>query len=40
VPLAVFANDGEVEWMRASYRHAAAGDARNLTDTCRVNAPR
>jgi hypothetical protein len=40
VPFVVFANDGGLEWVKAMYKQAAAGDARNLAQSCRVNAPR
>jgi hypothetical protein len=39
-PFAVFAHDGGLDWVRATYRQAAAGDARNLAQSCRANAPR
>jgi hypothetical protein len=39
VPVAVFAHDGGLNWVRASYKQAAAGDPRNLIASCRANAP-
>jgi hypothetical protein len=39
VPFAVFANDGGLGWVRATYEQAAAGDPRNLIQSCRANAP-
>jgi hypothetical protein len=40
VPFAVFANDGGLDWIRAAYTQAAAGNPQNLVDSCRANAPR
>jgi hypothetical protein len=37
VPVVVYAHDGGLEWVRASYRQAAAGDIRNLAQSCRAN---
>jgi hypothetical protein len=31
--------DGGLNWVRASYKQAAAGDPRNLIASCRANAP-
>ena len=39
VPLAVFAHDGGLSWIRANYERAAAGDPRRLAQSCRANAP-
>jgi hypothetical protein len=39
VPFAVFAHDGGLNWVRANYKRAAAGDPRNLIQNCRANAP-
>ena len=39
VPFAVFAHDGGLDWVRATYEQAAAGDPRNLIQSCRANAP-
>ena len=39
-PFVAYAHDGGLNWIRASYRQAAGGDARNLTQSCRANAPR
>jgi hypothetical protein len=39
VPYAVFAHDGGLDWIRASYAQAAAGHPQNLIDSCRANAP-
>ena len=38
VPLAVFAHDGGLAWIRANYERAAAGDPRRLAQSCRANA--
>jgi hypothetical protein len=38
-PVAVFAHDGGLDWIRKAYREAAAGDVRNLAQRCRANAP-
>jgi hypothetical protein len=38
-PFVVFAHDGGLNWVRASYAEAAAGDDRNLSQSCRANAP-
>jgi hypothetical protein len=40
VPYAVFAHDGGLDWIRASYKAAAAGRPANLIQSCRANAPR
>lgn len=37
VPYEVFANDGGLEWIRATYAAAAAGHPQNLIDSCRAN---
>jgi hypothetical protein len=37
VPVVVYAHDGGLERVRASYRQAAAGDIRNLAQSCRAN---
>jgi hypothetical protein len=39
-PYEVFADDGGYQWVQAMYRKAAAGDTRDLRDSCRANAPR
>ncbi len=39
-PYAVFADDGGLEWLRATYAAAAAGHPANLRQSCRANAPR
>jgi hypothetical protein len=39
VPFAVFAHVGGLNWVRANYKRAAAGDPRNLIQSCRANAP-
>ena len=39
VPFVVFAHDGGLDWIRASYEQVAAGDPRNLISSCRANAP-
>ena len=38
-PDAVFADDGGLEWLRATYAQAAAGNPQRLVDRCRANAP-
>jgi hypothetical protein len=38
-PFVAFAHDGGLDRIRASYRQAARGDARNLAESCRANAP-
>ena len=38
-PFAVFAHDGGLDFVRATYEQAAAGDPRNLISSCRANAP-
>jgi hypothetical protein len=38
-PFAVYAHDGGLSWVRANYKRAAAGDPRNLIQSCRANAP-
>jgi hypothetical protein len=38
-PFVAYAHDGGLDWTRASYRQAAAGDPRNLIQSCRANAP-
>jgi hypothetical protein len=38
-PFAVFAHDGGLDFLRATYEQAAAGDPRNLISSCRANAP-
>ena len=37
VPFAVFAHDGGLDWIRAAYKQAAAGDPRNLIQSCQAN---
>jgi hypothetical protein len=39
VPFAVFAHDGGLNWVRAMYAKAAAGNPYNLIQSCRANAP-
>ena len=39
VPYAIFAHDGGLDWIRATYAAAAAGHPRNLIQSCRANAP-
>jgi hypothetical protein len=39
IPFVAFAHDGGLDWLRASYRQAAAGNVRNLAQSCRANAP-
>jgi hypothetical protein len=39
VPYVVFAHDGGLDWIRATYAQAAAGNPKNLIDSCRANAP-
>ena len=39
-PFVAWAYHSGLAWIRKSYRQAAAGDARNLTQSCRANAPR
>ena len=39
-PYAVWASDGGLEWVRGTYKLAAAGDPRRLTQSCRANSPR
>lgn len=39
-PYAVFASDGGLEWLQATYAAAAAGHPQNLIASCRANAPR
>ena len=36
-PIAVYAHDGGLDWVRANYRKAAAGDIRNIAQSCRAN---
>lgn len=38
-PFVAYAHDGGLAQIRRSYRQAAAGDARNLAQSCRANAP-
>lgn len=38
VPYAVFAHDGGLDYIRAMYRDAAAGDAKNLAQSCKANS--
>jgi hypothetical protein len=38
-PFAVFAPDGGLQWVRATYALAAAGHPQRLIDSCRANAP-
>src|SRR5438874_12247537 len=38
-PDAVFADDGGLEWLRATYAQAAAGNPQRLVDRCRANGP-
>jgi hypothetical protein len=37
IPVAVYAHDGGLDWIRANYRKAAAGDIHNLAQSCRAN---
>jgi hypothetical protein len=39
VPVATFAHDGGLDHIRAIYRQAAAGNAHNLAQSCKANAP-
>ena len=39
-PYAVFAYDGGLDWVRGTYKLAAAGDPRRLAQSCRANSPR
>jgi hypothetical protein len=39
-PYAVFADDGGVQWLKATYAQAATGHPQRLIDSCRANAPR
>ena len=39
VPYAVFAHDGGLDFIRATYAAAAAGHPRNLIQSCRANSP-
>jgi len=39
VPFAVFAHDGGLDWIKASYAAAAAGHPKNLRASCYANAP-
>ena len=38
-PYVTYANDGGLEWVRATYALAAAGHPRRLAQSCRANAP-
>ena len=38
-PYAVFAHDGGLQWVRETYRLAAAGHPQRLVDSCRANTP-
>jgi hypothetical protein len=38
-PFATFADDGGLQWVRATYALAAAGHPQRLIDSCRANAP-
>lgn len=38
-PFMVYAHDGGLEWTRAGYRLAAAGDATRIAQSCRANVP-
>ena len=38
VPYAVFAHDGGLDYIRGMYRDAAAGDAKNLAQSCKANS--
>jgi hypothetical protein len=38
VPYAVFAHDGGLDYIRAMYRDAAAGDAKALAQSCKANS--
>jgi hypothetical protein len=38
-PYEIFADDGGIQFVRRMYRQAAAGDARLITQSCRVNGP-
>ena len=37
IPFAVFVHDGGLNWIRAAYKQAAAGDPRNLIQSCQAN---
>ena len=39
VPVVAFAHDGGLDHIRATYREAAAGNPRNLAQSCKANAP-
>jgi hypothetical protein len=39
VPFAVWAHDGGLNWIRATYAAAAAGNPSKLIQSCRANAP-
>jgi len=39
-PFVAYAHDGGLDWIRASYRQAAAGNIRNIARSCRANSPR
>jgi hypothetical protein len=38
-PFMVYAHDGGLDWIRAGYRMAAAGDATRIAQSCRANVP-
>jgi hypothetical protein len=38
-PVAAFADDGGYQWKQKMYADAAAGDPRNLIQSCRANGP-
>jgi hypothetical protein len=37
-PFMAYAHDGGLDWVRASYKQAAAGNPTNLIESCRANA--
>jgi hypothetical protein len=39
VPIIAFARDGGLNWVRAMYTQAAAGNPTNLIQSCNANAP-
>ncbi len=39
VPVATYAHDGGLDFIRGTYRQAAAGDSRGVAQSCRANAP-
>jgi hypothetical protein len=38
-PFMVYAHDGGLDWIRAGYRLAAAGDPTRIAQSCRANVP-